>query len=71
MGEICPLGVKFTLRGEYNLLFRRMERQTENFRDFKLPNRDFTPRGQSSPLRDNVAPGDQSLPLGEKLRMDL
>jgi hypothetical protein len=64
-GEICPLGRMFiplfTPRGEYSLLFRRMEGRTEN----------FTPWGQNSPLGDNFAHGGQSFPLEAKLRMGL
>jgi hypothetical protein len=35
------------------------------------PGDNFTLRGQSSLLGNNVAPGGQSLPLGAKLRMGL
>jgi hypothetical protein len=57
--------LSFTPRGEYSLLFRRMEGRTENF----TPGDNLTPRGQNSSLVDNFAPGGQSLPLGAKLRM--
>jgi hypothetical protein len=39
--------LSFTSRGEYSLLFRKLEGQTEN----------FTPQGTTSPLGDNFALG--------------
>jgi hypothetical protein len=70
-GELCPLGGMFTPlftpRGEHDLLFSRMEGQTENL----PPGDNFTSKGQSSFLGDNFTPGGQSLPLRAKLRMGL
>jgi hypothetical protein len=58
----------FTPRGEYYLLFRRMEGGGQ-----RISPRGYTfiSSGQNSPLGVNFAPGGHSLPLGAKLRISL
>jgi hypothetical protein len=51
----------FTPGVEHSLLFRRMERRTEN----------FTPRGQSSPLGSTSTLGSKFAPFGAKFGMGL